>query len=174
MVAVQCQMYNLSDERNYCILAQFYQKDKKEYMVIFVHHNCTTMAQTSVADFLGLLSIYYIFNLSSVYELAKLKIQKVKLCKGRCRSNATSIYYCKSCSRINSRLCRCYHSLSPLEELVMRLAYEYIFDIITFDELRFGKWTLQCGRDIGHHQRVNHLLARLLPSQLQKCRWLRF
>jgi hypothetical protein len=122
---------------------------------------------------LSLLTLCYVANLNTVYDLAKLKIFKIKLCGHKCKCKSTAKYHCKSCKKINSHLCRNYHNISPQAELILRIVYEYMFDIITFNDLMTGKWIHQCSRDVGHHGRILTLLDYVPKPQLQKCKWLR-
>lgn len=136
-------------------------------------HSTRQFTMCGVSELISFLTLCYVANLNSVYDLAKLKILKVKLCGDKCKCKRTSKYHCKSCRKINTHLCRNYHNISPQAELILRIVYEYMFDIITFNDLLTGKWMQQCSRDVGHHGRILTLLDYVPMPQLQKCKWLR-
>lgn len=129
-----------------------------------------TMA-TATAGFLEVVSFDNLLKCTSVDDLKLLKKEKEVLCKGRCKCKNTSQFFCKPCANINRKMCRVYHDTTPFEELVLRLAYEYMFDIVSETDLRTGKWYGTCLRDEGHHERIRRLKARA-SRQLANCKWL--
>jgi hypothetical protein len=125
----------------------------------------------ATASFLEEVSFDNLLRCSSVEDLNKLKMEKDGLCKGRCKCKNTSKFFCKPCANINRKMCRVYHDTTPFEELVLRLAYEYMFDIVSESELKTGRWYGSCARDEGHHERIRRLKART-GQQLTHCKWL--
>jgi hypothetical protein len=120
-------------------------------------------------EFLNEVSFDNLLQLSSVEDLKDLK--ETFVCRGRCKCKNNSKFFCKPCASINRQLCRSYHEVSPMEELVLRLAYEYIFDIISEQDLANGKWKINKGRDDGHNERIRRLSA-LASKQMKECKWL--
>lgn len=124
-----------------------------------------------IASFLEAVSFDNLLKCSSVDDLKMLKEEKKSLCKGRCKCKCTSKFYCKPCANINRKMCRVYHDNKPFEELVLRVTYEYMFDIVSEKELRNGEW-YACGfRDEGHQERIRRLKAKA-GNQLVDCKWL--
>ncbi len=87
----------------------------------------------------------------------------------RCKCHNSRPYKCSPCRRLAQKLCRAYHTddthrLTPYEELYGRLLYEYVFDIITHEDLIHGTWDSPHIRDQGHTFRI-HKLLRKLPNQ---------
>lgn len=131
------------------------------------------MSCFEVSEFLQHLSASNLVTLNSVYELEDIKyIKNTILCKGRCRSCNTSKWFCSKCNKLNKLLCRSYHNQSAFEELIVRLVYEYMFDMLTLDDIMSGRWLEICKRDFGHHERIQRLIARVPPNRLATCRWL--
>lgn len=126
----------------------------------------------SAKEFLEEVSFENLVQLSSIEDLRDLKeFKETRVCRGRCKCKNTSKYFCKPCASINRRLCRGYHEVPPIEELVLRLTYEYIFDIISEDDLVKGTWKMNHGRDEGHNERIRRLSA-LAARHMQQCKWL--
>lgn len=126
----------------------------------------------ATADFLKEVSFENLLKCSSVEDLKVLKEEKKSLCKGRCKCKNTSQFLCKPCANINRKMCRVYHDTNPFEELVLRVAYEYMFDIINESDLKTGQWSGCCLRDEGHHERIRRLKARA-NKELVNCKWLK-
>jgi hypothetical protein len=124
-------------------------------------------------EFLRKTSFENLLKIKSPQELATLKkIKQKTLCNGRCKSNMNSIYYCHSCSKVQKLMCRHYHTEDPLQELVCRLAYEYMFDIISYTDLCSDKWYNSPKRDSGHNWRV-YRMAHKSYDKLHQCKWLK-
>ena len=114
-------------------------------------------------------SLITIKNVDTIKELKKIKTHE--LCKGKCATNGSGKYNCQKCKNINKMMCRQYHNQSPLEELVGRLFYEYLFGYISLEDLITGSWTHVASRDDGHNLRIQILKSRV-GMQLRKCGWL--
>lgn len=87
----------------------------------------------------------------------------------RCKCHSGKPFMCGPCRRLSQKLCRAYHNddthtLTPYEELYGRLMFEYVFDIISHEDLVHGTWDSPTLRDQGHTFRI-HKLVRKLPNQ---------
>jgi hypothetical protein len=119
------------------------------------------------------LSPKFVIDLGSVLELEGIKhVKDTHICTGKCKACNTSLFFCSKCKGLNKKLCRRYHDLEPLEELVSRLVYEYMFGMISAADIAQGRWMERCRRDYGHHERIVRLVSRIDPAKLTKCRWL--
>lgn len=125
----------------------------------------------SVASFLAKVSFDNLLKCSTVGDINKLKMEKESLCKKRCKCKNNSQFLCNPCSNINRKMCRVYHDNDPFEELVLRVAYEYMFNIVSYTQLNTGKWDERCSRDEGHHERIQRLQIRA-KNKLRVCKWL--
>ena len=131
-----------------------------------------TATMYSAKEFLDEVSYENLVQLSSIEDLKDLKeFKDTMICKGRCKCKNNSKYLCKPCGSINRQLCRGYHEVPPMEELVLRLTYEYIFDIISEQDLVKGTWKVNKGRDDGHNERIRRLSA-LASRNMKECKWL--
>lgn len=93
--------------------------------------------------------------------MVKFKKAVKKNCCGRrrcCLANKKKRFYCKPCKRLRAKLCRGYHGRAgAVSELLGRLTYEFVFDIVPEAAL-FEGWWLKAGlRDRGHHFRMKKL-----------------
>jgi hypothetical protein len=84
----------------------------------------------------------------------------------RCKCHHKKPFMCGPCRRLSQKLCRTYHSddthrLTPYQELHARLMYEFVFDIISFDDLVNGTWDCPTLRDQGHTFRIHKLLRKI-------------
>lgn len=149
--------------KEYCIIQCV--KIHKYYILLFGE-----MA-TPVASFLEKVSFDNLLQCSSVEDIKALKAEKKSLCNGRCKCKHTSQFLCKPCANINRKMCRVYHDNNPFEELVLRVAYEYMFDIVTDNELRTGEWYTGYFRDEGHQERIRRL-KRKVGTKVSQCKWL--
>ena len=72
---------------------------------------------------------------------------------GKCTYRGSGKYPCSQCSKLNKSLCKNYHNkdFDAVDELVSRLVYETVFDIISINDVRDGKWLDPRLRDEGHH-----------------------
>lgn len=125
---------------------------------------------SSVAKFLAEVSFENL-KCSTVEDINKLKMEKESMCKGRCKCKNNSKFLCNPCSNINRKMCRVYHENNPFEELVLRVAYEYMFNIVSYTQLSTGKWDERCLRDEGHHKRIIILKSKA-KNKLRTCKWL--
>jgi hypothetical protein len=114
-----------------------------------------------------------LLHLDSIEELAHLKdIKDRVVCTGVCLSKNTHKYSCRKCTQVRKSLCRRYHNLpSPKEELVARLVYEYMFDVLTLCDIATGNWMDHSIRDIGHHTRMTKLIRQVGVNSVA-CSWL--
>ena len=82
-----------------------------------------------------------------------------------CRCRHKSCYYCPPCRKLNKELCRGYHNIKdPLREIEARLLYEYVFDIISEEDLvkeLNSKKPMRGKRDEGHYNRMKVLFERI-------------
>jgi len=128
------------------------------------------MAMT-LAAFLALVTPAALVSLKSVADLARLKMCKDQhICKGRCIYRGTGKFPCKNCGKLKQKMCRNYHGLETEEELVSRLVYEYLFGMISIDNLLSNSWMDKSLRDCGHHERMRRLVNNIDTT---KCGWLR-
>lgn len=118
-------------------------------------------------------------SLNSLEYLKKLKNEYIcgnPTCRSRsAKSSSTSTSYCKSCSTIRKHMCNQYHNSqkSPLHELVLRLVYEYLFDIISLEDIKTHRWLDNRLRDPGHTLRLRICYSKVKKkSLLSECRWL--
>lgn len=131
------------------------------------------MTTFSVSEFLEQLTPSNLVTLSSIYDLEDIKsFKNDHLCKGRCKCKNTSKWFCSKCGVLNKLLCRSYHGVTDFDELIIRIVYEYMFDIITLDDIANEKWMGMCNRDSGHCERIKRLVSRVPPSRLATCKWL--
>lgn len=80
--------------------------------------------------------------------------------------------YCNHCKRLNVKLCRKYHVLTnekessqpdhvlqqlACQEIIGRLLYEFVFDILSEEDLLEDKW-MRVKRDWGHTKRLQKLV----------------
>ena len=96
------------------------------------------------------------------------------LCKKEMRLMRCSCkyYMCNACNKLKRRLCKQYHVLTDtlekssnpidlselaLKELYRRLEYEYVFDMISYDDILTGIWKDSYKRDKGHQRRLMKL-----------------
>ena len=102
---------------------------------------------------------------SLVYHLRVLKNIKHSNCRGRCRSRCSSQFYCKPCSRLNKSLCRRYHDIEPVDEIIGRLIYEVLFELggMSIKHVQYGTWMDVSLRDYGHHLRMIRLINLVTP-----------
>lgn len=111
-------------------------------------------------------------NIRDIFELKELKCNH--FCSGRCQCAGNSHYMCNPCRAIKRKMCRGYHGLAnPLEELVGRLVYEYMFDFISARDLVLGTWERHNLRDHGHHLRIIKLQA-IVKELGMYCSWIIF
>lgn len=102
---------------------------------------------------------------SSLRDFVELKAQRNACCeKYKCLTYITQGNYCGRCRSMRQKLCRDYHvyehGCSPKDamlEIVGRLKYEFVFDIIDMKSLKDGTWMKSKLRDIGHTQRLQKL-----------------
>ncbi len=97
----------------------------------------------------------------------------IRECRLRaCCCRPKSCYYCAQCRRLNKELCRGYHNIKdPLQEIEARLIYEYVFDIITEDDLKhemIHRKPCRGSRDYGHYKRMKVLYERTLAEILMR------
>lgn len=115
-------------------------------------------------------------SLSSLEYLKKLKKEYICSLPTSCKSQQQSkSHYCPSCCNVRKHLCNQYHiaKKSPLHELVLRLVYEYLFDIISLEDIKTHKWLDNRLRDPGHTLRLRICYSKAKKkSQLHQCRWL--
>lgn len=64
-------------------------------------------------------------------------------------------------------MCIRYHVQNPAVELARRLVFEYVFDHITFDQLRNDDWLLKGRRDDAHYGRIISLVDKLKKCNKQ-------
>lgn len=115
--------------------------------------------------FLQLVAPCALVTMSDSSAFLKLKKMKNSICSGRCCFKGTGKFACKKCRVIKHVMCRNYHNLSdPLEELIGRLVYEYMFDIISLDDIEYGHWLHRDLRDAGHHLRMVKLNGLVMRS----------
>lgn len=138
------------------------------------------MAGITLTGFHNLLLPTQLTRIETLDELENIKSIKNKyICLGAgCRSqNKLHIhkYYCDNCNYIRRILCNAYHTCkrSPLLELLSRLLYEYMFDIISLEDIRSKRWLNVSLRDPGHTLRLKICYSRAKKKgQLQLCCWL--
>ncbi len=94
-------------------------------------------------------------------ELATVKKNAMARCKGKCAYRGTGKYSCSGCSRLNKSMCRAYHTVDAVDELVSRLVYEVIFGIISINDVAQGRWLDRRLRDPGHHYWMVRLVERI-------------
>lgn len=101
-----------------------------------------------------------------VYHLATLKAMKKNKCRGKCMSRGSSQFYCKPCSRLNKSLCRHYHGVDPVDEIIGRLIYEVLFELggMSIKHVQYGTWMDMSLRDYGHHLRMVRLINLVTPD----------
>ena len=103
-------------------------------------------------------------------QLATLKRNAHANCQGTqgkpCVHRGSSKYQCRRCSKLNKSLCRNYHNndFDAVDELVSRLVYETVFDMISISDVRDGKWLDPRLRDSGHHYWMVRLVKRAEAS----------
>ena len=95
--------------------------------------------------------------LTTTHDVRILKDMKNEMCLDKCKSTQTSLYYCGRCRRLQQYMCKKYHQEKD-DELRLRLMYEYLFDFITYEDLKDGNWKKRCKRDAGHHKRIMTLI----------------
>lgn len=129
-------------------------------------------------------------SLNSLEYLKKLKNEYI-CSSSTCRSRSASAKhklthapsspspssYCASCSNVRKHLCDQYHNTntkkSPINELVLRLVYEYLFDIISLEDIKTHRWLDNRLRDPGHTLRLRICYSKAKKkSQIARCRWL--
>lgn len=107
-------------------------------------------------------------ELADLFNTKNARLQKCYTYK--CCTSATRGFYCGPCRRLSQRMCRQYHILTDEEEdlpyaaqlafdeLKARLRYEYVFDIISEEDLLKGTWTSSKKREHGHQKRIAKLI----------------
>lgn len=108
-------------------------------------------------------NLMMMFTQTELADIKALKIVKNESCK-------CQYFRCKSCRRIKSFMCRKYHLLSDkaersaaapaiaLAELKMRIAFEYVHDILEENALTSTKaWIHSEKREEGHQKRIYKL-----------------
>jgi hypothetical protein len=114
-----------------------------------------------------LISPQHLIKLTTLTELEWLKkIKNNYICQGKCKSQQTSTHphtsYCSVCKQIRQRLCDSYHHCqkNPLLELISRITFEYLFDIITLEDIKSRRWLDSRLRDNGHTLRIKICYSR--------------
>ena len=131
------------------------------------------MTPFDVSEFLEYLAPANLLTFTSVYDLEDIKyLKNTHFCNGHCKCKRTSKWLCSKCKELNKLLCRSYHSVSPFEELILRVVYEYMFDMLSLHDIKTGNWMGVCNRDTGHYERIRRLVKRVPPSRLAACKWL--
>jgi hypothetical protein len=130
-----------------------------------------------------------VFNITSFDNMMSLKKMKEDNCqKNKCKTKATNGYLCGRCRRMSQKICSAYHKGSPetkietdptaarntIEELVLRITYDYVFDYINMDTIMSAMWLVPLGsRCYGHTKRLFNLASAIYRHDLDlKCEWL--
>jgi len=88
------------------------------------------------------------------------KNQRVAGCSRNGACDAQGNWRCGRCRRLGQKLCRAYHGISdPQQELDARLLYEFVFGIISEEDIVTNQWAMSHLRDWGHTFRIRKLLA---------------
>lgn len=129
----------------------------------------------TATQFLEMVKFESLVKLARISDLERLKQRlKKEVCNGRkCKCQHTSLYYCHPCKRVHQTMCRAYHVEDPFEELVVRLAYEFMFGMLKAQELAGGQWACSGGKDPGHCYRLVKLkVAARRQLDMGLCPWL--
>lgn len=127
-----------------------------------------------------------VFNIASFENMIALKIRREENCqKNKCKTRIVHGHLCGRCRRMSQKLCRAYHKGNPetklvannndpvavrniLEELVLRITYEYVFDYIDMETIVSAMWLVPSGnRCIGHTKRLFNLAAAIYRHHLE-------
>ena len=88
------------------------------------------------------------------------KQQRVEQCTRPNTCGTEGHWRCGRCRRLGQKLCRAYHGLSdPQQELNARLLYEFVFGIISAEDILSNQWASPTLRDEGHGFRIRKLQA---------------
>lgn len=103
----------------------------------------------------------------SITDLEALKKQRQQRCNRQsCIKLQRNGYWCWRCRRLKQQLCRSYHnSCDPVEELVGRITYEVVFDMLDASTVAAAQWlNTSWRRDGGHTLRLLHLGRQVAHS----------
>ena len=102
----------------------------------------------------------------TLQALALLRRQRIAACKKyKCNTEISNGFYCGQCRRLHQKMCKAstaYHTDNPVDELVGRLAYEFVFDIISFEDLVNANWLGSKKRDAGHTRRLINICNKIV------------
>ena len=117
-------------------------------------------------------------TVQTIKELVYLKHQRSYNCQEQCCSSPYRHIYrlCSQCTQLRRKMCSAYHvhererltSGTAHNEIALRLVYEYVFDIITIDDIEKGRWLHPSLRDEGHHKRMQVLYRKARRTMLEK------
>jgi hypothetical protein len=88
------------------------------------------------------------------------KKQRIARCVAMGNCDTQGKWRCGRCRRLGQKLCRAYHGISdPQQELNARLLYEFVFGMISEEDLVRNEWAAAHLRDWGHGFRIQKLRA---------------
>jgi len=126
-----------------------------------------------------------VFNIASIENMIALKMRKEENCqKDKCKARIVHGHLCGRCRRMSQKLCRAYHKGNPetklgannnsdavrnlLEELVLRITYEFVFDFIDMETILSSMWLVPSGnRCLGHTKRLFNIAAAIYRHHLE-------
>lgn len=126
-----------------------------------------------------------VFNVTSFENMIALKIRKEEQCqKDKCKTRMVHGHLCGRCRRMSQKLCRAYHKGNPetklvnnedpiairhiIEELVLRITYEYVFDYMDMETILSSMWLVPLeNRCYGHTKRLFNLAAAIYRHNLE-------
>jgi hypothetical protein len=124
------------------------------------------------------------FTIQEMRQLEEMKMLRSKqCCKNKCCSVITKGFYCGRCRKLSQKLCRQYHILKDSQEYLPeasslarkevkeRLKYEYVFDIVTLEDIEVGSWLYNHKRDTGHQRRIEKLVAIIYDDNFRMTTW---
>ena len=122
-------------------------------------------------------------KIESLEDLIALKAARQGNCnQHKCQSSALRGHFCGRCRRLSQRLCRAYHKGNPeqslgisakavddiVQELVLRITYEFVFDIIDIKAITSASWLKPSSRKCyGHTKRLYTIAAALYRNGLE-------
>jgi hypothetical protein len=131
-----------------------------------------------------------VFNVTSFENMIALKMRREEHCqKDKCKTRIVHGHLCGRCRRLSQKLCRAYHKGNPetklssnsnsnkndsitirhiIEELVLRITYEYVFDYIDMESILSAMWLVPLeNRCSGHIKRLFNLAAAIYRHNLE-------
>jgi hypothetical protein len=124
-----------------------------------------------------------VFNVTSFENMIALKTRREEQCqKNKCKTKISHGHLCGRCRRLSQKLCCAYHKGNPetklgndttatalvLEELVLRITYEYVFDYIDMETILSAMWLVpKENRCFGHTKRLFNLAAAIYRHKLE-------